>query len=357
MGNKRKVEWMPDWKVGIRVWVERSGQAVLGEGRAELLAAIEQERSITKAARFVGMSYRRAWNLIQGINSASGEPLVEAATGGAKGGGARLTTRGRAAVELYEQLRRSLVDSAAGVLQRTVAGRDGSDAMLHLAAAISLQEAVGEILAEFALRQPAVRVRTIFGASNELADQLLAGAPIDVFLSADSATLDRLESANRLVAGSRRTIAQNGLAVVARPRVAALSKIADLLNKRFRQVALAEPACPLGRYSMSYLAKARVYDELLPKVLYVDNSRAVLAAVASGSADAGVAFSSDAVSSRALRTILRVPIPQVSANYVAATVARGSAMGTAQPLLDFLSSASARRCLQRCGFKVAKASR
>jgi molybdenum ABC transporter molybdate-binding protein len=346
---------MNQWKVGVRVWVERDGQAVLGEGRAELLAAIDQERSITKAAKSVGMSYRRAWTLIQEINAAAGEPLVAAATGGVKGGGATLTPRGRAAIEVFEQVRRSLVESAAGILQRTVAVGNGTAATLHLAAAISLQEAVGQILAEFALRHPAIHVRAIFGASNELADQLLAGAPGDVFLSADPATLDRLEPANHIVVGSRRTIAKNGLAVIARPRTGTLSKISDLLSKRFKQVALAEPACPLGHYSKSYLVKARVYDAVLPKVLHVDNSRAVLAAVACGSADAGMAFSSDAVSASALRTILRVPTSQVSATYVAAITGRGQVTSTAQRLLGFLSSPAARRCLRRCGFRVSQA--
>jgi molybdate transport system substrate-binding protein len=243
------------------------------------------------------------------------------------------------------------VESAAVVLQRTGASGKRS-AALHLAAAISLQEAVGQILAEFALRQPGVRVRAIFGASNELADQLLAGSPGDVFISADAATLDRLDSANRLVADSRRTLAHNGLAVISRPRTARLSKISDLLSKRFRQVAFAEPACPLGHYSKSYLAKARVYDALLPKMLHVDNSRAVLAAVASGSADAGVAFSSDAASASALRTILRVPTSQASATYWAAMVAPRDVTATTQLLLDFLSSSAARRCLRRCGFRV-----
>ncbi|HEX5471127.1 MAG TPA: hypothetical protein VFW73_04540, partial [Lacipirellulaceae bacterium] len=73
-----KSEWGHGWEVGLRVWIERAGEAVLGEGRAELLAAIDREHSITKAARTAGMSYRRAWNLIQATNTAAGESLVEA---------------------------------------------------------------------------------------------------------------------------------------------------------------------------------------------------------------------------------------------------------------------------------------
>src|SRR6478736_6269343 len=104
-----KVHWARNWKVGVRVWVEREGQAMLGEGRAELLAAIDTEHSITKAAKAAGMSYRRAWNLIQEVNEAAGEALVEAAVGGKQGGGAQLTERGRLALEIYQQVRQSLV--------------------------------------------------------------------------------------------------------------------------------------------------------------------------------------------------------------------------------------------------------
>ena len=51
-----KAHWASDWKVGVRVWVEREGQAVLAEGTAELLAAIDTEHSIKRAAKAAGMS-------------------------------------------------------------------------------------------------------------------------------------------------------------------------------------------------------------------------------------------------------------------------------------------------------------
>ena len=86
-------------------------------------AAIDREHSITKAAKTVGMSYRRAWTMIQEVNAAAGETLVEAAVGGTKGGGARLTPRGRLAIDVYEQVRQSLVETAAGALRQTVAPR------------------------------------------------------------------------------------------------------------------------------------------------------------------------------------------------------------------------------------------
>src|SRR4051794_17673561 len=115
-----KTHWASDWIIGVRVWVEREGQAVLGEGRAELLAAIDLEHSITKAAKAAGISYRRAWTMVQEVNEAAGETLVEAAVGGKQGGGAQLTPHGRLAIEVYDKVRRPLVDSAAGSLRQAI---------------------------------------------------------------------------------------------------------------------------------------------------------------------------------------------------------------------------------------------
>jgi molybdate transport system substrate-binding protein len=293
--------------------------------------------------------------MIQEVNSAAGETLVEAAVGGKTGGGARLTPRGRMAIEVYEQVRQSMIETAAGALRQTVSPEPSAAACVHVAAAISLQEAVGQILAEYALREPAVRVRAIYGASNELADHLLAGAPGDLFIAAEPAELDRLDAAKQLVAGSRRIVAENGLAIVGSAKAGAVKKAADLLTKRFKHVALAEPACPLGQYSKAYLQKARVYEGLLPKVLHVDNSRAVLAAVVSGAAEAGVAFSSDAASAGAWQTLLRVPTSQASAIYAGAIVRRGQRRKEAEKLLDFITSAAGARCLKRCGLRPVKA--
>src|SRR5690348_13000380 len=96
--------WMNDWTVGVRLWMERSGEAILGPGRLELLEAIDRCHSISAAARELGMSYRRAWLLVESINRAAGEVLVHRQTGGREGGGARLTTHGHAAIRAYREL-------------------------------------------------------------------------------------------------------------------------------------------------------------------------------------------------------------------------------------------------------------
>jgi molybdenum ABC transporter molybdate-binding protein len=335
----------------VRVWLDRRGQPVLGEGRAELLEAIGKRRSITAAARAVGMSYRKAWTLIREVNEAAGEPLVRAAVGGAQGGGAQLTERGYAAVEVYRRLHASLQNTAGAVLTSVVAARADDVACLHVAAAVSFQEARGQVLAAFKLHRPLIRVRCVFGASNELADQLLGGAPGDVFISADATDTDRLESAGRLATRSRRTIARNGLVGVRHLSASRISALANLVDADVRRVALADPACPLGRLSKHYLESRGVYDRLEPKILHVDNSRAVLSAIASGVADAGVAFASDAEQSEECAVAFLISAKQASTEYVAGIVAGAGPQHEAEDLLQFLLSPIAARCLRRCGLR------
>ncbi len=81
------------------------GSAIaMGPGKADLLQAIEDEGSITGAARRMGMSYRRAWLLVEVMNGSFRAPLVETARGGRSGGGARLTPLGKEALERYRAM-------------------------------------------------------------------------------------------------------------------------------------------------------------------------------------------------------------------------------------------------------------
>lgn len=90
----------------VKLRIKLGSHAGLGPGKARLLASVDRCGSITAAAKDQGMSYRRAWLLIDEMNRAFAEPVVEASFGGAKGGGARLSATGRALIELYDRLQR-----------------------------------------------------------------------------------------------------------------------------------------------------------------------------------------------------------------------------------------------------------
>ncbi len=86
----------PKLKIQLRV-----GGGVIGPGKIELLEHLEAEGGITAAAKTMGLSYRRAWYLIDTMNSALGNPVVETKVGGEGGGGAKLTPFGEALVHRY----------------------------------------------------------------------------------------------------------------------------------------------------------------------------------------------------------------------------------------------------------------
>lgn len=89
---------------GVRVRVVLEPDVALGPGKADLLDGIAATGSIAAAGRRMGMSYKRAWMLVDSLNHTFVEPLVESSRGGARGGGARLTPTGETVLQLYRRL-------------------------------------------------------------------------------------------------------------------------------------------------------------------------------------------------------------------------------------------------------------
>lgn len=88
----------------FRCWINVDGEKFFGPGPAQLLSLIEQEGSITKAAKLMGMSYKKAWDLINNLNTKGNQPYVISQKAGQKGGGAALTETGKNIVCEYLKL-------------------------------------------------------------------------------------------------------------------------------------------------------------------------------------------------------------------------------------------------------------
>jgi molybdate transport system regulatory protein len=86
----------------------------MGPGKADLLEAVGRDGSISAAARALGMSYRRAWLLVDQMNRCFQKPLVETQSGGGRGAGARLTVEGEAALAAYRALSVQVEEGAQG---------------------------------------------------------------------------------------------------------------------------------------------------------------------------------------------------------------------------------------------------
>ncbi len=99
-----------NYEIGFSFWLQSDGGHFLGKGRVELLENIRLTGSITQGARAMKMSYRQAWQMVEDMNKQSRSPLVEKISGGAGGGGARITPAGDAAIVIYHKLH-SKIDS------------------------------------------------------------------------------------------------------------------------------------------------------------------------------------------------------------------------------------------------------
>ena len=90
---------------GAKLWLEVDGKPLMGEGGAEILEAIDHSGSISEAARSLGMSYYFVWSYLKRMEELLGESIIETRRGGRKGGGARLTEKGKTLLKEYKRLK------------------------------------------------------------------------------------------------------------------------------------------------------------------------------------------------------------------------------------------------------------
>ena len=95
------------YKIKSRIWIEADNNILLGEGRVALLEAIDELGSLSKAAKSLKMSYKKAWSLVDALNSRAQKPVITTSIGGKGGGGAKLTPYGRALVRAFNSINKN----------------------------------------------------------------------------------------------------------------------------------------------------------------------------------------------------------------------------------------------------------
>jgi molybdate transport system regulatory protein len=93
--------------VKAKIWVEKGGRPVFGDGRCELLKAIKAEGSINKGAKKIGMAYKQAWDEVDVMERRLGVKLLQRRVGGKRGGGVELTEDALNLMAKYERFRRA----------------------------------------------------------------------------------------------------------------------------------------------------------------------------------------------------------------------------------------------------------
>jgi len=220
--------------------------------------------------------------------------------------------------------------------------------------AASLTDALQELAATYE-KTTGDKLVFSFGASSTLVRQIQAGAPADLFLSADEEKMDILEKDGLLLAGTRKSVLSNTLVVVV-PAGSSLQihKPEDLAGPGVHLLALAEmQSVPAGIYAKKYLQTKNIWDKVSGRVIPTENVRAALAAVEAGNADAGIVYKTDAGISKKVKIAYEVPraeSPKIS--YPFAVIAKTQHAEAARRLLTWLESPAALAVFQKYGFLV-----
>ncbi|TNJ42936.1 winged helix-turn-helix domain-containing protein [Tamlana fucoidanivorans] len=95
------------YKIKSRIWIETNNNVLLGEGRVHLLKAIQETGSLSKAAKSLNISYKKAWQLLDSVNKSAKKPVTINSVGGKDGGGTELTDYGKSLVAAFDEINKN----------------------------------------------------------------------------------------------------------------------------------------------------------------------------------------------------------------------------------------------------------
>ncbi|MEM7300588.1 MAG: molybdate ABC transporter substrate-binding protein [Pseudomonadota bacterium] len=244
------------------------------------------------------------------------------------------------------QLLRRIAASLAILLMLANAA-SGEDRVTVFAAA-SLTDAVTEIARSFEAKTGNA-VSLSFAGSPTLARQIDAGAPVDLFVSADSAWMDWLVKRDRIVATTRIEIAGNRLVLAVRQETENWADPEKLIKTA--RVAIADPeSVPAGRYAKEALEKLDWWQSRSPKTIYTENVRLTLAMLARGTVEAAIVYESDVLIEPRVRALYTFSTETHAPIIYPAAITKQSKNTAARAFLSFLSSPEAKAVFTKLGF-------
>jgi molybdate transport system substrate-binding protein len=222
---------------------------------------------------------------------------------------------------------------------------------LVVSVAASTRDVVETLSKQFEKRA-GVDVKVNAGASNELATQILAGAPVDVFLSASAEWADKLEEEGRTAASSE-LLTNRLVVIVPKGNPAGLHKPKDLLSASVQKLALAGENVPAGKYADQALAKLGLLEQLTSakRIARGEDVRAAASFVERGEAEAGIVYATDARVVPGVEVAFQFdPALHETIAYVLMLVKNESASPAARRYYDFLRGPQAAEAFKQAGF-------
>ena len=229
--------------------------------------------------------------------------------------------------------------------------------VVRVSAAISTRAALLALEPEYE-QLSGVDLRFNFGASSDLARQIISAGGADLFLSADEIQMDRIEETGQVVKGTRCDLLSNQLAVVELAelptRMGTPFDASRLASEDVRRISIAEPnSVPAGRYARMWLESLGLLERVDAKLIPALDARGAVAAVEAGGADVGVVYATDAMQARSLRIAHTVPRAQGPAiTYPMALIGGSAVTAQSQALWDYMRGEQAARHFRAQGFLV-----
>ena len=237
---------------------------------------------------------------------------------------------------------------AACLVSGTTAAAAGETPVLVFDAA-SLTNVIDDLSQAFTDKTH-VPVKSSPAASSALAKQIEAGAPADVFFSADLEWMDYLDQKKLLKPGSRHDVVGNSLVLIAPADSSVSIKLQKGVDFGAGKMATGDPdSVPVGKYAKAALEKLGAWDKVSGQIVRAENVRAALAFVARGEAPLGIVYKTDALAEKKVRIVAEFPrdtYPPIT--YPIAVTTHGGA--TAQQFVDFVRSKPAVEIFKKYGF-------
>ena len=226
--------------------------------------------------------------------------------------------------------------------------------IVHVAAAVSTTEAVTEVAQSIQKSHPEIQIKLNFGATSNLAKQIEAGAPTQVFLSASADWAKQLAE-QRLVAEQVNLLGNRLVVVVSAESSVQITTIEDLAQPGQARLAIADPSgVPAGVYAEKALQRAGLYGKLAGRLVLGGDVRETLALVEAGAADMGIVYATDAAISKGVKIAWEFP-EEDSADLVYTLIRiQGEASLAADQIFAELQSATSQRAFEKQGFRWLK---
>jgi len=220
--------------------------------------------------------------------------------------------------------------------------------------AASLTDALKEIAADYE-KTSGDKIIFNFAASSTLEMQIKAGAPADIFFSADEAKMNDLEKQGLLAKDTRKDLLSNSLVIVIPTDSSlTLASAAQLADAKVQKIALGQTeSVPAGIYAKEYLTKIGIWAQVQPRVIPMESVRAALAAVETGNVDAGIVYKTDALHSHKVKVAYEVPVAEGPAIAYPVALAQDSKhAAAAKKFLDYLGESGSLKVFEKYGFIV-----